>query len=97
MSATTNLSASYLAGATRDAYSHDRYGRVEWTECAQLLLDRGLDEEQAEAFLRSKHLRWAADAASTEQPTAADLAAYLDKSKSLCVASGLAREADRCK
>jgi len=50
-----------IARRTEDAHSHDRYGPTSWRMCVRFLLIRGLDGDQAEAFLRSKHMRWAAD------------------------------------
>jgi hypothetical protein len=43
-----------------DAYMADDYGKS-WTACASLLLDRGYTEREAEAIMRSKHMRWADD------------------------------------
>jgi hypothetical protein len=51
--------AKALALRTEDAYSFDRYAN--WPATAQALLDFGLNEAQAEAVLRSKFMRWAAD------------------------------------
>ena len=48
-----------LAALCSDAYSYDRYAN--WTAVAHLLLDLGLTENQAEAVMRSKWTRWAAD------------------------------------
>ncbi len=55
----TNL-ASKIAGATRDAYSHDRYAN--WTAVATKLLAFGCNEEETEWVMRSKWMRYAADA-----------------------------------
>lgn len=70
-----------LAEATSDAYSVDRYAN--WSAVVEMLLGRGFTEREAEAILRSKWTRWAAD--ETEhlhdgygQATAADLSAHLD-------------------
>lgn len=70
-----------LAAATADAYSFDRYR--DWRACVALLLRRGYTERQAEAILRSKHMRWAADQSPNRygRVTSADLARYLDKQK----------------
>lgn len=72
-----------LARATEDAYSADRYGR-EWGKAATMLLQRQFTEREAEAILRSKWTRWAADAASTDEPTAGDLARFLDDPRNHC-------------
>jgi hypothetical protein len=53
--------AKEIAEKSLDAYMADTYGKS-WTACAKLLLDMGLNETEAEAFLRSKHMRWADDA-----------------------------------
>jgi len=47
-----------LAERCADAYMVANYG-TSWTACAKLLLDRGYTEREAEAILRSKHMRWA--------------------------------------
>ena len=49
-----------LAVRTADAYSADRY--ASWVACARLLVTvRGYSLREAEAILRSKWMRWAAD------------------------------------
>lgn len=68
--------AEKLAERTSDAYSADRY--LSWTACAALLLGRGFSEDEAEAILRSKWMRWAADQADGEKATVDDLANWLD-------------------
>ena len=50
-----------IALATADAYSHDRYSEEGWKECIHVLLQRTDDRLEVEAFLRSKHMRWAGD------------------------------------
>lgn len=51
-----------LALITEDAYSYNRYGSIQWTLCAQFLLDTlYLSKKDAEIVLRSKVMRWAAD------------------------------------
>ena len=52
--------AQVLARDTGNAYSTFRYRN--WPAVAEALLDRGLTEQEAEAVLRSKWMRWAADA-----------------------------------
>ncbi len=49
-----------MAEATADAYSSDRF--TSWVQCSRLLLQRGATAIEAEAILRSKWMRWAADA-----------------------------------
>lgn len=58
----TSTAARQLATRTEDAYSADRYAN--WTAVADKLLRAGYDEKQAEAIMRSKWTRWAADADS---------------------------------
>ena len=71
--------ATALAERTADAYSFDRYGS--WTACARLLLSRGHSEREAEAILRSKWMRWAADASTARygKVPASALADWLNK------------------
>jgi hypothetical protein len=86
MTKTTDLKATARAVAERtaDAYSWDNYGEARWYACALMLLKRGYSEQEAEAILRSKWTRWAADAASNRKgwrygrTTSADLARFLD-------------------
>lgn len=51
-----------LAIKTRDAFAFDRYGRDQWIAAVQVLVDAGYDDAEVEWILRSKHMRWAADA-----------------------------------
>lgn len=77
---TTIAKVKRLAIKTEDAYSFDRYSN--WAACAKMLLARGMTEAQAEAVLRSKLARWAADGAKNQhygKATSVDLARYLDK------------------
>lgn len=68
-----------VADRCRDAYSFDRYAPGEWAKAAALLLHMGLSEKAAEAVLRSKWTRWAADAAERDYGTAMgeDVADYV--------------------
>jgi hypothetical protein len=67
-----------LTESTRDAYSADRYRS--WRACAAFLLRRGMTEREAEAVLRSKHMRWAADATSfTGRVSTKALERYLER------------------
>ena len=76
-----------IALNTKDSYSFDRYGMENWIQCAQLLIDEDLSQEQAETFLRSKHMRWCADAAyaggddwvGSYQATRLDLDMYITR------------------
>jgi hypothetical protein len=72
--------ATRLAALTADAYSYDRYRS--WRSCARMLLTAGYGEPEAEAILRSKWTRWAADAVeSPRKPygraTGRDLLAFV--------------------
>lgn len=75
--------ARQIAEQTSDAYSFDRYGS--WLACATLLVRRGYSVDECEAILRSKWMRWAADASSNRygRCSSADLARYLDKQTNL--------------
>lgn len=71
--------AQALAQLTEGAYSFDRYGS--WQACATMLLRMGFDQRQAEAILRSKITRWAADASASNRygrATALDLQRYIN-------------------
>ena len=46
---------------TTDAYSFSRYSGSGWKSAIRVLKSYDLNDEQVEAFLRSKHMRWAAD------------------------------------
>lgn len=51
--------AQAVAERCADAYSVDRY--ASWPEVARVLLAMGFTEAEAEAVMRSKITRWAAD------------------------------------
>lgn len=70
-----NKTALALAERTRDAYSVDRY--VSWSACAEMILLLGYSEDEAEAILRSKWMRWAADQADSLPASSDDLARWL--------------------
>ncbi len=54
-----------LAARSADAYSADRY--ADWFKCADLLVRRrAYSLLEAEAILRSKWMRWAADSSAVE-------------------------------
>jgi len=70
--------ATALAKRTKDAWSVDRY--ASWTAVAAALLGRGYTPIAAEAILRSKFTRWAADMRTARgRASAADLLRYLDR------------------
>lgn len=68
-----------LARRTKDAYSVSRY--ASWTAITKALLHHGYTPLAAEAILRSKITRWAADASSADhgRATARDLMIYLKR------------------
>lgn len=79
---TINERAVAIAERTLDAYSVGRY--VSWSACAELLLDRGYSEEETEAILRSKWMRWAADQAENLPATTNDLGRFLNDPRNCC-------------
>lgn len=64
--ALNNRRVDALARKTEDAYSVSRYGAKSWHACAMLLVRAGLADDEVEWVLRSKHMRWAADAGNAE-------------------------------
>lgn len=77
---TTTAIARKVALATQDAYSYDRYGANAWLATAKWLAKQGLTERQIEAMLRSKHTRWAMDAAGDKNKGTA-FSAYVENSR----------------
>ena len=51
-----------VAYRTRDAYSASIWGAQLWVMAAEMLIDMGMTEDEAEEVLRSKMTRWARDA-----------------------------------
>lgn len=82
MSKTTS-SAAALAERTSDCFSFDRYAN--WAAVAKMLLAKGYTDQQAEAILRSKWTRWAADASNKRygQATGADLERFMAQQRNL--------------
>lgn len=77
MRSTTTPTIQALDIATRDAYSYERYGSREWTRCVKLLIQEwAFTPREAEAILRSKWMRWAAD---SDTATAVALSAWLSR------------------
>lgn len=74
----TRKEADQVAERTSDAYSFDRY--TSWKACAIVLMDLGYDVNEAEAILRSKHTRWAADSSNKPygRANSSDLKRYLE-------------------
>jgi len=74
------LTNAELAEKCGDAYSTDSYRRG-WNGCVKMLRQRGYDDQQVEAILRSKWTRWAGDGSETRRYgyfTSTDLANFLD-------------------
>lgn len=82
-------SAQGLALKTTDCYNFGRYGLVEWTKCAELLLSRGYSEPKAARILDSRIMRWAADDAGCKMALAIDLRDFLDRPCNRNVVAGL--------
>lgn len=79
---TTNIQrAVAIAARTADAHSAERYGR-HWKMCALLLVERGYSDDECEAILRSKWMRYAADLHSVANQEA--LAWFLDDPRQRC-------------
>lgn len=74
------MTARTVALATSDAYSYDRYGVNAWLATAKYLEKQGLTDRQIEAILRSKHTRWAMDAAGDKGKQTA-FKRYVENSK----------------
>jgi hypothetical protein len=73
-----NTLAAVLAERSKDAWSVPRY--VSWKAVAKALLLRGYTPIAAEAILRSKLTRWAADARTQRgRASVVDLLRYLDR------------------
>lgn len=77
--AALNVAADRLAERTQDAYSFENYGSISWKACCSMLL-RTYSEQEAEAILRSKWTRWAADASGKEygRVTSFDLSRFIE-------------------
>ena len=58
---TKNNTIKLLMNKTEDAYSRERYGNQLWRTSIKYLL-KYYNTKQVEWILRSKHMRWAADA-----------------------------------
>lgn len=70
--------AKQIAERTSDAHSRDRYTDAAWFQIAKRLATEGADADAIEWILRSKYMRWAADASNrSHSTTAADFASYV--------------------
>ncbi len=52
----------WMFSATMDAHSFKRYGPAGWRSAIRAIKAEVKDDRHVEAFLRSKHMRWASDA-----------------------------------
>lgn len=76
----TQQQAEYIANKNYDdAYSSERYGPFNWRKAAAMLARKKFTADEIDAILRSKWMRWAADAAGRGncQAKAEDLSAWL--------------------
>lgn len=71
--------AAEVAAATTDAYSFERYGAKAWEATALALFALGLSARGVEAVLRSKWMRWAADAAGNKRPDAVAVVRWIQR------------------
>ncbi len=62
----TKLSITELAAKTEQGYSFNRYGQKGWESAITALRAHGLTDIQIEAWMLSKHTRWAADIGNGE-------------------------------
>ena len=96
--AASDPSTDQIADSTfEDAYSATRYGLTEWREASRLLKARGFKPDEIRWVLRSKWMRWAADAANASEgfARAEDLAAFLDNPRNKATQASVRREIDR--
>jgi len=78
MSRATNQEAKQVAKETAEAYSRERYTDAGWAQIAIRLATEGAEVEEIRWILKSKHMRWAADAANRNHSvTAADFNNYV--------------------
>lgn len=78
---------SVLVDMTKGSWSFDRYGEREWRRTVRLLIDRGLDDREIEAVLRSKWMRWAADNCADTihfKPRGEDVIRFMDDRRNRC-------------
>lgn len=61
LTVTTAKTVQEMLDETDNAFSFDRYGESGWRGAIKVLRKRGLNDLEVEAFLRSKHMRWAGD------------------------------------
>jgi len=101
----TNMDTAMMAAAKRVydrtwevSYSFTRFGAWQWMQSVVGLLAAGFTELEAEAILRSKWTRWAADeaGASEGEATWAHLEAFManPRNRRICSREALARIVD---
>ena len=74
-----------IAYRTSNVYSFDRYGAIQWTAIAVMLIRyRGYTDQEVEAILRSKWMRYAGDASGRKHPILDDVIRYLDNPNNGC-------------
>ena len=73
-----------LDAATEGAWMKGSF--ASWTACIKLLIDRGYNDQEIEAIMRSKWMRWASDGAKNwrKPATAGDLQRFLDNPRNEC-------------
>jgi hypothetical protein len=75
----TKAGVERVVDATQCAYMVDDYRPESWRRIARFLLLEGFTEHEAEAIMRSKHLRWADDSeghGAGKEPTSAAFVRY---------------------
>lgn len=80
---TLTQKAEYIANQCANAYSADRY--LSWKAVAMALLKLGWKPIEVEAFMRSKHTRWARDCSGKDDGrySANDVIRYLEDSRNM--------------
>jgi hypothetical protein len=80
---TLTQKAQYIANKCADAYSFDRYSS--WMSVARELLKLGWKPIEVEAFMRSKHTRWAGDVSGKPygKCTGNDVLRYLENERNM--------------
>lgn len=64
---TEQMTIKAMAEKTEDSYSFNAYGQSGWNGAIRVLRARGMNDLEVEAFLRSKHTRWAGDSDCTRR------------------------------
>jgi len=80
---TLTQKAEYIANQCADAYSADRYRS--WKSVAMALLKLGWKPIEVEAFMRSKHTRWAGDSSDNDYGKCSgnDVLRYLEAGRNM--------------